>query len=96
LFDHFAGALHAVGQHHVLPIHPNADARHLTVVHRPLPAKAAARHQQALARDLADVQRHGIVGLCFAAVAAATPTSDATHFYSPVFAEIIWQVAQGL
>jgi hypothetical protein len=77
-------------------VHPDADARHLTVVHQPLPAKAAARHQQALAGDLANVQRHGIAGFRFAAVAAAPPTSASAHFYSPVFAEINWQVEQVL
>jgi hypothetical protein len=71
-------------------------ARHLAVVNRPLPAKAPARHQQALAGDLANVQWHEIIGLRLASVAPAPSTSAPTHFYSPVFAEINWQVEQGL
>ena len=97
LLYHFAGALHAVGQRNAFKaIHPDSDARHLTVIHQPLPAKAIARHQQTLAGNFADVQRHGIIGLLFAAVATAPPASASAHFYSPVFAEIIWQVEQGL
>jgi hypothetical protein len=92
--DYFTGAFHAVGQHHALQIHPDADARHLTVVHPPMPAKAIARHLQAFAGDFANVQRHQIIGLRFAAVTAAQPTSASTYFYSSGFAEIIWQVEQ--
>jgi hypothetical protein len=97
LLDHFAGALHAVGQHHaVVKVHPDADASHLSVVDQPLPAKAHARPQKPLASDFANVQRHGFIGLRFAAEAALPPTSTSSHFYSPVFAEINWQVKQVL
>jgi hypothetical protein len=44
----------------------------------------------------ANVQRHGIAGFRFAAVAALPSTSASAHFYSPVFAEINWQVEQVL
>jgi hypothetical protein len=97
LFVHFASALHAPGQHHALvKDHFDADACHLSVVNQPLPTKAAAWHQQALASNLANVQRHGVAGLRFAAEAALPPTSTSSHFYSPVFAEINWQVEQVL
>jgi hypothetical protein len=95
LLYHFAGALQAVGQHHAMvKVHPDTDASYLAVIHCPLPAKAIARHQQAFAGDLADVQGHGITGLRFAAVAGLPSTSASAHFYSPVFAEINWQVEQ--
>jgi hypothetical protein len=34
------------------------------------------------------------MGFWFASIAALPPTTASTHFSSPVFAEINWQVAQ--
>jgi hypothetical protein len=97
LFYYFSAAVHAPGQNYAyLKVHLYVDARDRLVVDQPLPTKAATLHQQAFAGYLADVQGHGVASLRFSTIAALPPTATSAHFYSPVFAEINWQVEQVL